>query len=74
MAKQERIVRYSLDQIREMIARGEDKTDWAAVDRKIESDLEADVASDADSDIGEPAETWVRVPPGYEVRIVKKSA
>ncbi len=74
MAKQERIVRYSLDQIREMIARGEDKTDWAAVDRKIESDLEADVASDADSDIGEPVETWVRVPPGYEVRIVKKSA
>ena len=74
MAKQERIVRYSLDQIREMIARGEDKTDWAAVDRKIESDLEADVASDTDRDIGEPAETWVRVPPGYEVRIVKKSA
>jgi hypothetical protein len=74
MAKQERIVRYSLDQICEMIARGEDKTDWAAVDRKTESDLEADVASDADSDIGEPAETWVRVPPGYQVRIVKKSA
>ena len=74
MAKQERIVRYSLDQIREMIARGEDKTDWAVVDRKSEAELDADIASDPDADIGEPTEVWVRVPPGYEVKLIKKSA
>lgn len=74
MAKQGSIIAHTLREIREMIARGEDKTDWAAVDRKTESDLEADITSDSDSDIGEPAETWVRVPPGFDVRIVKKSA
>ncbi len=74
MKKKEHIVRYSLDQIRAAIARGEDRTDWAAVDRKTQAEVEADVASDPDSGIGEPTEMWVRVPPGYEVRLVKKSA
>jgi hypothetical protein len=74
MAKQERIVRFSLEQIREMIAHGEDKTDWGAVDRKTEEELEADISSDPDADIGDPTEVWVRVPPGYEVKLVKKSA
>jgi hypothetical protein len=74
MAKQEPIVRYTLSQIREMIARGEDRTDWAAVDRKTGADVESDIASDPDSDAGTPVETWVRVPPGYDVRLVKKSA
>jgi hypothetical protein len=74
MAKQERIVKFTLDQIREAIARGEDLTDWAAVDRKSQRDIEADIASDPDSAPGVEAETWVRVPPGYDVRLVKKSA
>jgi hypothetical protein len=74
MAKKQHIVRYSLDQIKAMIARGEDKTDWAAVDRKRGIDLESDIASDADSDIGESTQMWVRVPPGYRVRLVKKTA
>ena len=74
MAKQEPIVRYTLSQIREMIARGEDRTDWPAVDRKTQAALESDIASDPDSDAGTPTETWVRVPPGYDVRLVKKSA
>jgi hypothetical protein len=73
MPKEEPIVRYSLEQIREAIARGEDKTDWSVVDRKSEADLEADIASDPDAELGEFAETWVRVPPGYEVRLVKKN-
>jgi hypothetical protein len=72
MAKQ--IVRYTLSQIREMGARGEDRTDWLAVDRKTEAASESDIASDPDSGVGTPTETWVRVPPGFEVRLVKKSA
>ena len=74
MQKQGPIVRYTLDQIRELVARGEDHTNWAAVDRKTEPELEADIASDADSATGAPAETWVRVSPGFDVGVVKKSA
>ena len=29
---------------------------------------------DSDSTVGSPAETWVRVPPGFDIRVVKKSA
>ena len=74
MAKQEPIVRYTLSQIREMIARGDDRTDWATVDHKTEAALESDIAADPDSAAGVSTETWVRVPPGYDVRLVKKSA
>lgn len=74
MPKQEAIVKYTLDQIRELITRGEDRTGWSAVDRKTQAELEADIASDPDSEAGSPAETWVRVPLGFNVRVVKKSA
>jgi uncharacterized protein len=74
MQKQGPIVRYTLSQIRDLVARGEDRTDWAAVDRKSEADLEADIASDSDGAAGTPTETWVRVPPGFDVRVIKKSA
>jgi hypothetical protein len=74
MAKKEPIVKLTLDQIRDLIARGEDQTDWAAVDRKTQAELESDIASDPDSEAGAPAGTWVRVPPGFDVRVVKKTA
>jgi hypothetical protein len=74
MAKKEPTVRYTLEQIRDLVARGEDRTDWGAVDRKTQAGLEADVASDPDSKVGSAAETWVRVPPGFDIRVVKKSA
>lgn len=74
MAKQESIVRYTLDQIRELIARGKDRTDWEAVDRKTEAELETDVASEPESNLGKPTATWVRVPQGFDVRFIKKSA
>jgi hypothetical protein len=74
MAKKESIVRLTLDQIRDLVARGEDRTDWAMVDRKTQAELESDIASDPDSAVGAPAGTWVRVPPGFSVRVVKKSA
>jgi uncharacterized protein (DUF4415 family) len=46
MAKKERIVRYSMDEIKAMIARGEGKTDC---DREVsEEEIERQIASDPD--------------------------
>ena len=46
MAKKEHIVRYTLDEIREKIARGEDRTDY---DREVsEEEIERQIASDPD--------------------------
>jgi len=42
------IRRYTVEQLREMRARGEDRTDWAALMAKTEEELEADIASDPD--------------------------
>ena len=46
----ERIVRYTLAEIREKRASGELKsqTDWARVDAKTDEDIERDIASDPD--------------------------
>ena len=46
MAKKERIVSYTAEELEAMRARGEDLTDWAAVDAKTEEQLAADTASD----------------------------
>lgn len=43
MAKSERIVRYTADEIDDMIRRGEDRTDWARVDALTEEELEASI-------------------------------
>ena len=48
MASREHIVRYSAEELRAMIARGEDRTDWARVNAKTEEDLAADSADDPD--------------------------
>lgn len=42
------IRRYSADELRAMIARGESKTDWQAVRNMTEEELEASIASDPD--------------------------
>jgi uncharacterized protein (DUF4415 family) len=55
--KQGNIVRYSAEEIDAMIARGEDRTDWARIDAKTEEELAADTASDPAWD-GVP-EDWV---------------
>jgi hypothetical protein len=39
----ERIVRYTADEIDEMIRRGESRTDWAYVDALTEEELEASI-------------------------------
>jgi uncharacterized protein (DUF4415 family) len=53
MKKKERIVSDTADELALKRARGESKTDWAAVDAKTEEDLAADMASD---------EAWEGVP------------
>ena len=48
MARSERIVRYTAEEIDEMLARGESKTDWERVNNMTEEELEAAIASDPD--------------------------
>ena len=43
MQKSERIVRYTADELDEMLRRGEDQTDWARVDALTEEELEASI-------------------------------
>ena len=45
----ENIVRYTADEIKEMIRRGEDRTDWARVDAMTEEERRAAIAEDPDA-------------------------
>jgi uncharacterized protein (DUF4415 family) len=42
------IVSFTAEELRAMIERGEDRTDWARVDAMTEEELEAAIASDPD--------------------------
>ena len=46
MRKQGNIVSYSAEELKAMVERGEDQTDWARVDALTEMQLEAAIASD----------------------------
>jgi hypothetical protein len=46
MRKRCTIVRYTAEELAAMEARGEDRTDWAAISAKSEDALAADMASD----------------------------
>jgi hypothetical protein len=46
-------VRYTTEEIDEMLARGESRTDWAAIKAVTEDELEASIAADPD-DVHEP--------------------
>lgn len=48
MWKRGDIVRYTAEEIDEMLRRGEDRTDWARVDAMTEEELEASIAADPD--------------------------
>ena len=48
MKNKEHIVSYTVDQIKEMIASGEDKTDWAKAGSVTQEELEASIAADPD--------------------------
>lgn len=65
MKKNGNIVRYTKEELDEMIARGEDKTNWAAIDATTDEDIQAQIAADPD-DIRNPDEwsEWhVGLPP-----------
>ena len=59
------IVRHTAEELDEMIARGESKTDWAAVDAMTEEELEASIAADPDDIHEEPdwTKAFVGLPP-----------
>ena len=42
------IVRYTAEELDEMLRRGESRTDWAKVDAMTEEELEASIAADPD--------------------------
>lgn len=44
----ERIVSYTVDEIREKLARGESKSDWARVDAMTDEEIEAQMRDDPD--------------------------
>lgn len=48
MRKKGNIVSYSAEELKAMVERGEDQTDWARVDAMTEMELEAAIASDPD--------------------------
>lgn len=45
---EERIVRYTADEIRKKISNGEDRTDWARVDAMTDEDIERAMRDDPD--------------------------
>lgn len=44
----ENIVRYSADEIRQMVARGESKSDWSRIDAMTDEDIAAAMRDDPD--------------------------
>lgn len=45
---EEHIVSYSADEIREIVARGESRSDWARVDATTDAEIEASIRDDLD--------------------------
>ena len=60
MAKSERIVRYTMDELNEMADRGEDRTNDARLDAMTEEELEASIDHDEEGDID-----WSSVQVGF---------
>jgi uncharacterized protein (DUF4415 family) len=58
MRKDESISSYTAEQLKAMRRRGEDRTDWAKVDRATEAELERAIAEDEDERDLEPG--WTR--------------
>jgi uncharacterized protein (DUF4415 family) len=44
----ENFVRYTADEVREMVARGESKSDWARIDAMTDAEIEAAMRDDPD--------------------------
>ena len=58
MDNDERIVRYTAEELDDMVRRGEGKTDWARVDAMTEEELEASIDYDEE---GEPDWSTIQV-------------
>ena len=54
MPKKKDIVRYTANEIKRKIARGEDRTDWSKAARITGARLDASIRSDPDENHGEP--------------------
>ena len=64
MRKDGNIVSYTVEELEQMRARGESRTDWARVDAMTEAELEAAIASDPDwADI--PRDRYEHAEPRY---------
>ena len=53
MAKVKHMVRYTLDEVKAKLARGEDQTDWNRLKATTEEEIEASIAAD-DDDVDYP--------------------
>jgi uncharacterized protein (DUF4415 family) len=54
MARKDDAMRYTAEEIKAKIARGEDRTDWAKIDATTAKELEASIAADPDDVRDEP--------------------
>ena len=63
MRRNGRTVTYTAEEISRMRARGEDRTDWAALDRMSEEELERRIAADPDAGTGPSDWATVEVHP-----------
>jgi uncharacterized protein (DUF4415 family) len=66
MKKKGDTVRYTVEEIDDLLARGASGTDWAAVKGMTEQELEASIAADLD-DVHEPID-WTRAVKGMPPR------
>lgn len=62
MVKKERIVRYTADEMRQMVAEGKDQTNWAAVDALTEEELEASIDEEDEGQF-DWGEVFIGLPP-----------
>lgn len=70
MRKRGNIVSYTVEELDQLRAQGEDHTDWARVDAMTEEELEAAIASDPDwADI--PADWYKDAKPGIPLPLPK---
>ena len=66
MRKKNDTVRYTAEQIKAKIARGEDRTNWDRVDAVTGAKLEASIRADADEGQAEP--DWTKTIAGIPAR------
>jgi uncharacterized protein (DUF4415 family) len=69
MRRSGNIVSYTADEIDEMIARGEDRTDWARVDAMTEEELEASIDHEEEGEIDWSSVTTTLPVPKQQVTV-----